>query len=287
MIAVGVICAINFGSKSSWNEVADGSASFLAASLEYHKSARKETSGVDSPLPELNTDGWNPIHVYYGDMNHITDDIPEEYRLVYVEKNKNGERWFSQHNQDLEVFHFLKQKRNGFFVDLAANDAVWASNTFALEQNYNWTGICIEPNPYYWFRLSFRKCHAVGAMVGNVTKEQVGAKFSNGPYGGIVSKDFDNKRLNQVEIQRYTATLEHILDIFNAPKVIDYMSLDVEGAEEFIMSSFSFNTYKFLTMSIERPKPGLRALLEKNGYVFVKDFRRGDTLWAHESMVEA
>ena len=74
--------------------------------------------------------------------------------------------------------------------------------------------------------------------------------------------------------------------MFDAPKVIDYLSLDVEGAETYIMRDFPFDKYKFKCMSVERPKDELLALLENNGYKKVLDFKRGDTLWAHESVYD-
>jgi Methyltransferase FkbM domain len=237
----------------------------------------------------LLTEGWNPIHVYYGKRNLITDDIPSNWRLKGVAKNEGGDEWFGQHGQDVAIAKFFNFKRNGFFVDLAANDAVWASNTFALESNFDWKGLCIEPNPFYWFRLSFRKCHAVGTFVGARNLDEVNVKlgFSKvaGPYSGIVGDGFDNKKASGDEAQRrYTASLKHIFEVFSVPKVIDYISLDVEGAEEFIMGTFPFSEYRFLTMTVERPKEELRRLLEKNGMRFVMDFKRGDTLWAHESV---
>jgi hypothetical protein len=74
--------------------------------------------------------------------------------------------------------------------------------------------------------------------------------------------------------------------MFNAPKIIDYLSLDVEGAELFIMKDFPFDRYVFKCMTVERPKDELKSLFERNGYKHVLDFKRGDTLWAHESFYE-
>ena len=55
-----------------------------------------------------------------------------------------------------------------------------------------------------------------------------------------------------------------------APSVMEYLSLDIEGAEFFVMQHFPFDKYKFLTLTVERPKQ-LRKLLEDNNYVYVKD----------------
>lgn len=247
------------------------------------------------PLPN----GFHPIYPYYGKFHHITDTIPETYWLQ-SSSNPNhrdkaaGGQWFAQHGQDVAVAKFFNFKRSGFFVDLAANDAVWASNTFSLEQNFGWRGICIEPNPIYWYRLSFRNCHVIGSIVGgetNVEVDVVLGESHQGPTGGIVGKDFDNKKLNKkvtdpTSVKRYTASLLSVLQTFNAPKVIDYISLDVEGAETYIMSGFPFDQYRFLCLTIERPKDELKELLKANGYIHVIDFKRGDTLWAHESVYE-
>jgi hypothetical protein len=52
------------------------------------------------------------------------------------------------------------------------------------------------------------------------------------------------------------------------------------------MKEFPFDKYMFKTMSVERPKEELQAILTKHGYKKVLDFKRGDTLWAHESVYE-
>ena len=49
----------------------------------------------------------------------------------------------------------------------------------------------------------------------------------------------------------------------NAPKVIDYLSLDVEGAELEVLKNFPFKKYKFLSMKIERPSKELNKILFK------------------------
>jgi hypothetical protein len=56
--------------------------------------------------------------------------------------------------------------------------------------------------------------------------------------GGIVDRDVDNKesdtRNNKV-IKLKTTTLISVLEDHHAPSIIDYLSIDVEGAEERIL----------------------------------------------------
>ncbi|GKY96870.1 hypothetical protein MPSEU_000646100 [Mayamaea pseudoterrestris] len=242
--------------------------------------------------PVVTPPGFHPIHVYFGKMDHLIDPIPTTWWLESSPTHRAGQMWFSQHGQDISVIKALNFLRDGYFVDLAANDAVWASNTFGLEQNFGWKGICIEGNPIYWYRLSFRNCYVVGGLAGSVDGEEVNVTLGNrkesGPFGGLVGTGFDNKHVRAEAVeQRYTASLATILRTFHAPKVIDYLSLDVEGAETFIMRSFPWDEYTFRCLTIERPSDELKEMLGKAGYKHALDIARGDTLWLHSSFYDS
>jgi len=68
------------------------------------------------------------------------------------------------------------------------------------------------------------------------------------------------------------------------PHVIDYFSLDIEGAEEFVMKGFPFDTYQFNVLTVERPSRYLKDLLKNNSYEYVKKHGGfGDEMWKHSS----
>lgn len=234
-----------------------------------------------------NEEGWNLVHVFFGNSSHIADNsaIPVDYF--------HSVQWFAQVRQDEIVSALLRQKRNGYFIDLAANDAIKISNTYALETYHGWNGLCIEPNPQYWAGLSYRKCRVVAAVIGATNMEEVHFKYPNrfGPKGGIVGEKFDNKEASKFgeDRPRYTVRLRDVFQRFKTPKVIDYLSLDVEGSEEFIMQSFPFDEYRFSVLTVERPSETLNSLLEKNGYVFLKLLKRnsGETIWVHKSQLSS
>jgi hypothetical protein len=68
--------------------------------------------------------GWNNLHIYYGEQS------PTHFEIIEP---------MSQVKQDEYVAAMLS-KKSGFFVDLAANDATYLSNTFTLERDYQWNG---------------------------------------------------------------------------------------------------------------------------------------------------
>ena len=220
--------------------------------------------------------GWHSIDVFNGDQAHLREMLPPTID------------WFSQASQDRVVAALLGNKRNGFFVDLAANDATVLSNTFSLEQRLQWSGICIEPTPQYWANLTYRDCQVVAAIVGDKRMDEVHFRFDAGDHSGIAGEGFDNGvKFKSRSQKKYTVTLHEILFRFKAPKHIDYLSLDVEGAEELIMLHFPFSEYHISILTVERPKERLRNLLETNGFQFLKRLTRwGETLWAHQSVMD-
>ena len=239
---------------------------------------------------DIIVDGWNMIHVFVGTkeskIEHMIDAsaIPNDY--FYTTK------WFSQLRQDELVYQLLRNKRNGYFIDLAANDAIRISNTFALEHYHGWDGIVIEPNPIYWSGLAYRNCTVVAAVIGQETGIEMKFKFPKSkpaPQGGLVGPAFDNHDTgnnNDEDEMRYTITLSDIFRKFDTPSVIDYFSLDIEGAETFVMETFPFDQYRINVLTVERADQRLCELLQHNEYVQMKQLKKwGETLWIHSSII--
>lgn len=222
-----------------------------------------------------NAPGWKSIDVFYGTPDHL--DLGP--------KNKN-KKFFGQVHQDKIVLHMLHQKRGGYFIDLAANDAVHRSNSLALERQADWTGLCIEPNPLYWKDLSYRACQTVAAVVGQRRDEIVHFTFGRKEWGGMVGADFDNNNVksinnnnNQAKPQS-TVTLLEILQRYQAPSVIDYLSLDCEGAESYVMNGFPFDRYRIKIITGERLKPDLQAVLRRHAFEMLGYLSKwGEQLW--------
>ena len=146
--------------------------------------------GASPPSPdarELKQDpdyhGWKSIHVWVG------NETADSSSIFYSAPDSNlHPKSHSQVGQDMTVF-LLTEGRPGFFVDLAANDAVSLSNTLMLERDLDWQGLCIEPNPGYWKDLARRKCKLVAAVVGHTKNAQVefvapGAGWNGGQVNG-------------------------------------------------------------------------------------------------------
>ena len=208
-------------------------------------------------------------------------------------KARNSFEYLGQKGQDKWVIEeALPDLRDGYFVDLAATDGVFMSNTKVLECQLGWTGICIEPNENYFSKLRVnRGCICLPDCI----DEKAGRVdfLPKDELGGIVADDTDNNltlRLDLIEEWRANGQLQNlparplvdVLDEHLAPSKIDYFSLDVKGSETRVLRSFPFEKYVFMAMTIERPTPELNDILFRNGYIAVLN-HMFDTFYIHES----
>ena len=195
---------------------------------------------------------------------------------------------YSQVGQDVWVYgEVFNQSRHGFFVDLGAFDGVFLSNTYLLEKRYGWKGICIEANIQTYEKLvQQRSSICVNALVADVESQ---AYISNaGTVSGIVSQEelHDLGASKNIFAVR-SMPLIRILQQYHAPTCVDYMSVDIEGAEDMALLGFDFDQYVFKCMTIERPSQELKAKLASNGYCLVKEISGLDSFYVHESFMDA
>lgn len=144
-------------------------------------------------------------------------------------------QFYSQANQDKWVCELLDYKENGFFIDIGAYDGIQTSNSYYLEKNLNWKGICIEANTHAFTKLqSCRSSINIHAAVSN--------------YDGFCG--FGEDRIggdNQIQC----FTLNTILLNHNVTNEIDYLSIDVEGHEHTIFECFDFEKWNIKLMTVE------------------------------------
>lgn len=184
----------------------------------------------------------------------------------------------SQIGQDLWVLAKTGYKRNGYFVEFGATDGVFLSNTFLLERQFDWRGICAEPHPRFFAQLEKnRACLVTNACIAGQSGRQVEFILAD-EYGGIA--DFANddnhadkrdafRRLGHT-MQVTTTSLHDLLTTHNAPHNIDYLSIDTEGSEFDILKDFPFDQWRIQCITVEHNFSAIREpiqqLLEPLGY---------------------
>ncbi len=185
----------------------------------------------------------------------------------------------SQLGQDLWVLEKTNYKQGGYFVEFGATDGVLLSNTWLLEKEFGWQGICAEPNPKFFEQLKQnRHCIVSNQYIGRETGLQVEFILADA-YGG--SKEFADgdhhvEKRNAYAAAGHVATftaisLDDFLEQHRAPRVIDYMSIDTEGSEYDLLSSFPFDKWQIQRLTIEhnysKQRDYIKKLLSQHGYI--------------------
>jgi FkbM family methyltransferase len=216
----------------------------------------------------------------------VSEDDEKIRSIIDCIKNDKAynDAWFQSASfQDVVAYLYFYGKKDGFYMDIGANDGLTLSNTYLFEQ-LGWKGACIEPQPDIFAQLQKnRKCDAYNAAVSNQAGDNMEFVKVNG--SGIANMlsglpaYLGKSRTKQIEKIEKEGTIEYIKiktmtfdDVMkNYPGIthIDFLSLDVEGGEMHILKSIDFEKYHFALMTIEnneRDDNTLTEFMREKGY---------------------
>jgi FkbM family methyltransferase len=197
-------------------------------------------------------------------------------------------KYYSEYGQDLWLAEgVFRGKRDGVFVEMGALDGIFHSNTLHFEREMGWDGLLIEPHPLLWPRLvaSERSCQKMQAAISDKTAWTDFVMSGVPGWSGLYEffEPEHRTRLDQAMsklTQVPTVTLAQALVAADLVH-IDYLSVDVEGAELPILSVFPFEDFDVDVFGIENNfgNEAIARLMVSNGYakigrVGVDDFYR-------------
>ena len=198
--------------------------------------------------------------------------------------------------QDLFVLHILKYKPSGYFVEFGSTNGLNISNTYLLEKLYNWNGIAAEPARIWHKQLEMnRNCSIDKRCVADTSNLYVGFTETTNPEFSATEElnRSTYSALNQSKpTDSYKVETVSLLDLLlhhNAPRFIDYLSIDTEGSELEILSSFDFSKYQFGVITCEHnfrdEAKEIDNLMMSNKYIKVlHDYSAWDGWYIHPSV---
>lgn len=146
------------------------------------------------------------------------------------------------------VEKFFKGKTGGFFVECGAYNGITDSNCLALERDYGWRGVNLEPVPYLFDRLvenrpkSTNLNFALSNVDGTTQFTQAllhgGEHFGNGSIKHTEAhmKELRQRNCSFVNYTVVTKKLSTFITENDIPESWDLLSLDVEGHELSVLS---------------------------------------------------
>ena len=184
---------------------------------------------------------------------------------------------YSQGGQDVYVTNILREKRDGYFVEVGAYDGFTISNTYLLEKNYGWKGICIEATPYRIQDLKNNRPNAICIETAVFSESNLELDFTTTPIDILnviteyaeIAVDFLNQNGQIIKVR--TKTLTDILIENNAPENIDYLSIDTNGSDFKVLEGLDFTKYKFNVITVKNSsvverQDIIKEILTSNGY---------------------
>jgi len=154
-----------------------------------------------------------------------------------------------QAEQDKFVLNILKNKKQGFFIEIGSNHPIKINNTYVLEKKYAWRGIMIE-------------------------------------YNNRWLNDYKKFRPNSIHIINDATKINYkmLFEKNNVPLNIDYLQIDLEVKNGSTLNTLKklnnevMDKYKFATITFEHDiyltnylhtRLESRTIFKKNGYVRV------------------
>ncbi|HWP26648.1 MAG TPA: FkbM family methyltransferase [Xanthobacteraceae bacterium] len=185
------------------------------------------------------------------------------------------------HDQEPQlVREFFGSARNGYFVEVGANDPHELSQTWHLE-TLGWTGVLIEPQPALAARLARARVASVFAAA--CTSPQNAGRtmpfYVAGPHSALDRDRMTHGATPEQVIEVPTRTLDSILEEADAPSPIDFLSVDVEGHELEVLRGFNFARWRPRLIVVEDHVEGLAKhwFIQSHGYRLIR--RVGHNGW--------
>jgi FkbM family methyltransferase len=172
--------------------------------------------------------------------------------------------YYAQYKKDELLNKLLfHNKKNGFFIDVGANDGITINSTYFLEQQLQWSGICIEPLERKYIELVKNRPHSIclNKALYNRTGVVSCRDVSGYPemlsgieecyneshkHRIILESNYDNNKVISIECINF----DKLVSDYNIKKV-DYLKLDTEGSEFEILKSINFEKVDIEIIDIE------------------------------------
>ena len=181
-------------------------------------------------------------------------------------------------------------KRNGYYIEIGANDGILQSNTLQLELFHGWRGVLIEPVESTFAKLrrnrNQRRNHLERAAcvsfdyqqdfveliysglmtIASQLESDIGDPQSHAQSGvKFINPSDKTGALQRVRVPARTMT--EVLRRARSPHDIDFLSLDVEGAELEVLKGIDFSRYTIRWILVEsRNLARISNFLESEGY---------------------
>jgi FkbM family methyltransferase len=166
---------------------------------------------------------------------------------------------YAQNFEDVMLWRALKDVKNGFYIDIGANDPVKHSVTKAM-YDLGWHGINCEPVAHWFEKLEQERIHDINIQVA-IGAENTELTFYEVVDTGLstLNEKLASKHAKELgyKIKEYLVPVQTLTSICEKKSIdtIHFLKIDVEGAEKSVLEGINFKKIRPWIIVIEATKP--------------------------------
>ena len=173
---------------------------------------------------------------------HIIHNIYIKHKFFIKKKS------YAMDNEDIAVLNYFKDKKNGFYVDVGCYHPIHRNNTYLLHKK-NWSGINIDTSQFSIDLFNHMRPKDLNYNYAISNRNEIIKLFYQKELSQLSTTERDQAEtvfqgnIKEKEIQAFT--LDEILnrDKYKNTK-IDFLDIDVEGADLKVLEGLSFDKFK-------------------------------------------
>lgn len=160
---------------------------------------------------------------------------------------------YAQNGEDVLLARCFPGRSSGFYIDVGANSPVLDSVTFHFHQ-LGWRGVNVEPLPWRHRELVRYRPRDINlqAACGAVTGRAV---LRADPLDGLSAFERSGAEAEGDERLAVDVTTLALICEQHAPDRIDFLKVDVEGAERAVLEGADFQRFRPAVVVVEATKP--------------------------------
>ena len=151
-------------------------------------------------------------------------------------------------NEDTVILDYFKDRKNGFYVDVGCYHPIHRNNTHLLHKK-DWSGINIDTSEFSIDLFNYMRPKDLNYNCAISNKNEITKLFYQKELSQLNTTEIDQAKtvfqgnIKEKKIQAFT--LDEVLNKgkFKNNK-IDYLDIDVEGADLKVLEGLSFDVYK-------------------------------------------
>ena len=187
---------------------------------------------------------------------------------------------YAMDNEDTAVLNYFKDKKNGFYVDVGCYHPIHKNNTYVLHKK-NWNGINIDTSQFSIELFDYLRPNDLNYNCAISNKNEVINLFYQKELSQLsTTESAQAKKVFQGNIKEKEMQAFTLNEILNRSKYrdskIDFLDIDVEGADLKVLEGLSFEKFKPELICVEIHE---KEINESKIYKFLED-KKYKLIWS-------